>query len=455
MMLPGERTFLETLQREVVLRPHDRDAAGAYLREFEQQRPGDGGEPYEISLVLKYFHDPGTHEHLNRLGDHYVSEKKKFLAALCFLESIRLEPMQPEIYKKYEVLKGHLEPETWSGSSAGDDVVSVIMATYNRGSGILESVESVLGQTVQDFELIVVNDGGDPGVEGLLNSLRSDKIRYVRLPGNHGHAAALNEGVRRSRGRYIAYLDDDDLYYPNHLESLLAILKRDGRKVAYSNTRMVTGTEKNGRFHASGVKGQWRVAFDRNKLADKNFLSNLCVMHQKEIFGEIGLFREDLRVVMDWELWLRAALAYDFSHLDAYTGEYRFRERNVTGTKRLWIDFYTEMIGRYYAYYRGAVALARYFRLQKMEAAARDLFSRLTGEYDAYFRSPESAPDLLELSAHFGDRAFSRKVSGDYFTADARDFLRYVRRTSGIGLILSVLPMVPAKLAAMLRRRIP
>jgi glycosyltransferase involved in cell wall biosynthesis len=442
----------DALKDAAIRFPHDVEQAHRFMAEFEKD-PVSEGESFEIYLTLKYFHDPNRYEYLNKLADYYSGMGRNYLSALCFLESIRLEPAQSEIYKRLETVKNFLGATKPGDLSCKEVLVSVIMATYNRGVGILESIESVLGQTVQDLELVVINDGGDEGIEHLLESLNSGKIRYFRLQKNMGHAAALNEGVRRSRGKYIAYLDDDDVYYPNHLELLLKGL-RHGGKIAYSNTKMVAGSVEDGRFQENTVKGQWRLEFDKDKLMENNFLANFCVMHEKEIFAEIGLFFDDLRVVMDWEFWLRASLSYDFSHVDAYTGEYRFKESNVTTTKRLWIDFFTDLIRNYYAYYRGSIAYVTYYSYHGMKEKAKAYYYELKGQYEHYFKDPGSADSLLDISLDFRDYYFSRRIASWYFKYSPRQFIKYVMEKKKFVLMLFVFPMVPAKIVNMVKCRI-
>ncbi len=439
---------------EVVASPHDPAIASRFFAAYEKRPAAADEELRAIYLQLKYFHDPDKARWLGVLGGFFRETGRPYLAALCFLESVRLRPDRPEIYREYERVRDRLEPAPYRGESGPGPKVSVIMATYDRGEGILESVRSVLGQTEQDFELIVVDDGGKGCVEALLRGLGSPKIRCCRLPENRGHAAALNEGIRRARGRYVAYLDDDDVYYPNHLEALLGTLRERGRAFAYSDTKMVSGGTVDGRFRADGVKGTWNFDFSRDMLVAGNFIANLTVVHERSVFSEVGLFAEELRVVMDWELWLRAALSYDFARLPEYTGEYRLRSDNITARDRLRIDFHTELVKAYYVHHRGAVAEVRYRSWKGDEEAARDGYSGIRNRYKAYFHSPDSFDELLELAARYGDDAFAREMAVDYFRLNTRRFLKYVYRTGRYGLLVPVSRLMPGKVADAARKRL-
>lgn len=443
----------DTLKKDAIVAPHDPGNARRFIEEYEK-RPAVDDDLQAIYLKLKYFHDPGKHRYLNRIGNLYLESRKPHLAALCFLESVRLHPAQPEIYRKYEGIRDCLQPVPYRDAAGHETLVSVIMGTYNRGAEILESVESVLRQTEQDFELIVINDGGDVDVENLLRHRNSPKIKCYKLQENMGHAAVLNEGVRRSKGRFIAYLDDDDVYYPNHLELLLNALRQGESKIAYSNTKMVSGSMADGRFRAEDIKGFWNVEYDKNKLIADNFISNLSVLHEKSVFSEVGLFVEDLRAVMDWELWLRASLKYDFSHVDAYTGEYRFKASNITTTNRLLMDFNTELVRNYYLYYRGLVAKLKYLLWQGMTEAAKMVYSEIRDGYKEYFKSPDSSDELLKLTSYYHDDAFSNEIAVDYFNRDTRRYLRYVNESKRYGLLVPISHLIPKKVVKVIRKRL-
>lgn len=443
----------DTLKKDVIVSPHDPGNAGRFIAEYEKC-PVVDDDLRAIYLKLKYFHDPCKYGYLNLIGNMYLESGKAYVAALCFLESVRLQPDQSEIYRKYEEIRDRLQPVPYRDPSEPETLVSVIMGTYNRGTEIIESVESVLGQTEQDFELIVINDGGEVDVENVLRHLNSPRIRHHILRENLGHAAVLNEGVRRSKGRFIAYLDDDDVYYPDHLELLLNALREGEGKIAYSNTKMVSGSLEDGRFRADDIKGTWNVEYDKNKLIASNFISNLSVLHEKSVFSEVGLFVEDLRVVMDWELWLRAALTFDFSHVDAYTGEYRFKAGNITATNRLSMDFYTELVRNYYLYYRGLLAKHEYFIRQGMTEAARKVYSEIRDGYKEYFKSPDSSEELLKLASHYNDDAFSSEIAIDFFHLDTRRYLRHVNASKRYGLLLPVSHLIPGKMANVVRKRL-
>ncbi|HZJ24334.1 MAG TPA: glycosyltransferase family 2 protein, partial [Anaerolineales bacterium] len=97
--------------------------------------------------------------------------------------------------------------------------VSVIIPAYNRASTIARSVESALAQTLQDLEIIVVHDGSTDTTCDVVQGIADERVRLVRHGGNLGAAAARNTGMKASQARYIAWLDSDDEWLPEKLQT--------------------------------------------------------------------------------------------------------------------------------------------------------------------------------------------------------------------------------------------
>ena len=113
--------------------------------------------------------------------------------------------------------------------------VSVLMGTYNRPDYLKEAVASVINQTFQDWELLVMNDGG-VDVGNIIEEYQDPRIFYFQDDINRGLSTRLNFGLKQANGKYIAYLGDDDKYYSNHLDVLSKILDQNTDiGVAYSD----------------------------------------------------------------------------------------------------------------------------------------------------------------------------------------------------------------------------
>jgi glycosyltransferase involved in cell wall biosynthesis len=114
-------------------------------------------------------------------------------------------------------------------------LVTVIIPTYNWSAVLPYSIDSVLRQTMDDFELLVIGDGCTDDSEMVVTSIPDSRVRWINLPSNTGHQAGPNNrGLQEAKGEFIAYLGHDDLWLGHHLECMIAALESSGAAVAYS-----------------------------------------------------------------------------------------------------------------------------------------------------------------------------------------------------------------------------
>jgi tetratricopeptide (TPR) repeat protein len=216
--------------------------------------------------------------------------------------------------------------------AAGEPLVTVIIPTRNRPDRLRDAVASVLAQTLQRFEIIVVNDAGAPVEDVVVDDPR---VRMVRAAGQRCMAGARNLGLRLARGRYVAYLDDDDFFHPEHLQTLVDAMEGGRFKVAYSFARRLHEREEDGRRVTVGEDVPWRHEFDRDLLYATNYIPILCLMHERACLDEVGAFDESLGVLEDWDLWVRLARRWDFRCVPRVTCTFTWRGNtsSVTGER--------------------------------------------------------------------------------------------------------------------------
>ena len=181
-------------------------------------------------------------------------------------------------------------------------LISVIIPTFNRWPLVGEAVESVLGQSVSDFELIVVDDGSTDGTAKELARFGS-RLHFFATP-RGGVAAARNFGVSRARGRYLAFLDSDDLWRPRKLEVQTSYLEQHS-EVQVCQTEEIwirNGIRVNPKFIHQKPSGD---IFLRS--LELCLVSPSAVMMMKELFERLGGFDETFPVCEDYDLWLRIA----------------------------------------------------------------------------------------------------------------------------------------------------
>ncbi len=204
-------------------------------------------------------------------------------------------------------------------------MVSVIVPTFNRPERLREALQSVLAQTYQDFEIIVVNDGTSD-IRPVLNALNAGgRITSITHDRNRGLAAARNSGLRAAKGKYVAYLDDDDRYLPDHLETLVTFLEQSECNAAYTDAWRVHETLQQGRYAEQARDLPYSHDFNPANLLISNFFPVLCVMHERACLDDVGLFDESLFAHEDWDLWIRMATKYPFAHIRRTTAEFTWR----------------------------------------------------------------------------------------------------------------------------------
>jgi glycosyltransferase involved in cell wall biosynthesis len=249
-----------------------------------------------------------------------------------------------------------LPQRVMNNGTEDDPRVSVIVPTYNRPEKLVEALKSILNQTYQNFEVIVVNDCG-ADVSSLISFLdEKHQITCLRHNRNRDRAAARNSGIRLARGKYIAYLDDDDIFYPNHLETLVSFLEATGHKVAYSDARRVHQVKENGRDIGKESDQPYSRDFDQDQILVNNFIPTLCLMHERSCLSEVGLFDEELATHEDWDLWIRLSRRYRFGHIKKLTCEFSWRTDGTSTTSQRQSDFLRTMqviYARYRHYARG------------------------------------------------------------------------------------------------------
>lgn len=196
-----------------------------------------------------------------------------------------------------------------SGESLNMPLVSVIIPVYNGEKTIRETLESVLNQTFQDFEVIIINDGSQDTTLEVINSIQDLRLNVFSYP-NGGQGASRNRGLSHASGQYIAFLDADDLWTHDKLEKQLQALEENPEAaLAYSWTHYIDESSK---FLYRGssiiVNGD---AYPQLLLTD--FLENGSnPLIRRETLLEIGNFDESLPPAEDWDLWLRIASRYHF-----------------------------------------------------------------------------------------------------------------------------------------------
>lgn len=211
---------------------------------------------------------------------------------------------------------------------------SIILTTYNRPGLLIDAVRSVQNQAWQDYELIVINDAGEP-VEHVLAQVDMP-VTYVRQGRNQGLSAARNAGLKLARGRCIVYLDDDDIYLPNHLAVLAEAFVRHQGSVIYTGVEYVSERlEGEQRIELARSQPYCHEVFDRDRLFTQNYIPVNTWAHPRAMLSVVGEFDTGLAAFEDWDMLLRLSSHYPFVHVPVVTSEVHTREQNTSGDHML------------------------------------------------------------------------------------------------------------------------
>src|SRR3990172_1983562 len=195
--------------------------------------------------------------------------------------------------------------------------VSVVIATYNRSRFLPETIDSVLGQKWQDFELIVVDDGSTDDTRQVIESYGS-KVKYYYQE-NRGPSAARNLGVRNASGDWIAIQDSDDLATPDYLATLYGYAREHSDcGLVFANGAYLGGPEHSRHTIIPRDKSQ-RLAREGVRLADlfeKSIVRLQAALIRRSCYDAVGGHDESLRICMDLVLSFRLFMAYPVSYID-------------------------------------------------------------------------------------------------------------------------------------------
>lgn len=211
-----------------------------------------------------------------------------------------------------------------------NDLVSVIMPTYKCGRFIADSIKSVRAQTYKNWELIIVDDCSNDGTVATVLELKKadDRISLYQNSTNSGAAVSRNTALRESKGRWIAFLDSDDLWEPTKLERQINFMEENGYAFSYHEYVEIDEQDKELGIKVSGKE---RVTkFDMYACCWPGCLS---VMYDAEKIGLVQI--NDIKKNNDTALWLKVVQKADCYLLKECLGKYRRRANSIT-PKPLW-----------------------------------------------------------------------------------------------------------------------
>lgn len=210
-----------------------------------------------------------------------------------------------------------------------NQLVSIILPTYNGSKTILNAISSVQSQSYNDWELIVVDDGSTDDIESCIPT--DARIRYFKNEKNVGIQKSLNRGIVEAKGRYIARIDDDDIWSDtNKLQKQIAFLETNKKYVLVGTGVIIV--DEGGNELQRYLLPQTDEAI-RSKMLRKN-----CFIHSSVLFRNLGLtYSEDesVRHAEDYELWLRLGKTGKLANLSTYGVTFTAQATSLTARNRV------------------------------------------------------------------------------------------------------------------------
>jgi GT2 family glycosyltransferase len=213
------------------------------------------------------------------------------------------------------------DPKWWSLDRSSK--VSIVLPTHNGSRYLRQSIESCLGQSYDNLELIVVDDGSAEDIRGLVGEFADPRLRFVRKETNHGLPAALNTGFELASGDYLTWTSDDNYYQPDAIERLLRFLQRHPAfGFVYSSIYIVDDRQ-------PGLPTRVRRALPPADLKRQNCVG-ACFLYRRKVYESVGLYDSEAVLVEDYDYWVRVASRFRMQRLVAPLYYYRYHDKSLT-----------------------------------------------------------------------------------------------------------------------------
>ena len=212
-------------------------------------------------------------------------------------------------------------------------LVSIIIPTYNRGNIIQETINSILNQTYQNFQVFIIDDGSTDNTKKIIHSFRDQRIEYIFQNHSGLPATGRNIGLKKANGDYVAFLDSDDLWFPRKLELQIKLFEKNPEILLIATNGVLFPRKYNNKVLS--LKKNTKVSF--KQLLEKNIIINSSVLLKKEVIENIGLLDENLKLKYgeDFDYWLRLL---------------RFRDNSILVIKEVLVKYREnkEILFKYY-----------------------------------------------------------------------------------------------------------
>jgi len=215
-------------------------------------------------------------------------------------------------------------------TKATNNLVSVIMATYNRENYLPYAIDSVLHQTYPNLELLIIDDGSIDGTRELVNSYKDPRISYYYQE-NKGQSSAINVGIQHARGDFISFLDSDNLWKLDKLDRQVRLMNDNpDYQVVYGENEII---DENGILQAVNGSVTRHSGNIMKQLLVYNFVNFNTTMIRAECFRELGGMNSTVPAGPDYDLFLKFSTRYQFLYVPQIFAQYRVMANQMSSNK--------------------------------------------------------------------------------------------------------------------------
>lgn len=208
-----------------------------------------------------------------------------------------------------------------------NELISIIMPSYNTAQYIELSIKSVCAQTYTNWELIIVDDCSTDNTDEIVAAFHDERIKYFKNEKNSGAAISRNRALREAKGRWIAFLDSDDIWLPEKLERQLLYMKNNGYSFSYTDYRI----QLNGNWLPYICTAPNKI--NKWKLYNYCYFSTITVMYDKDVVGLIQI--ADLKKNNDYAMWFEAVKKTSFHRLPECLSYYIKHENSISSGNKV------------------------------------------------------------------------------------------------------------------------
>jgi glycosyltransferase involved in cell wall biosynthesis len=213
-------------------------------------------------------------------------------------------------------------------------LVSIIIPVYNRKAMIVNAIKSIQNQTYTNYEILVVDDGSSDGTQKAVKAFNDSRITLIETDHN-GAYIARNKGLKKARGKFIAFLDSDDIWLPEKLETQMILMTKE-KNVAMSFTNGYIFKDKETEYEMDlRPTGKLNLPLKEfyKELLKNNFIATSSVVVRKDLLNNVGYFLSENRGCLDYQMWLRIAKTYEIRFLNKPLFIYNEHSKSLTGKR--------------------------------------------------------------------------------------------------------------------------